>query len=234
MWPKKVKRKKMGYGILTQQLQRAPVSKCTHGLPIAPIQMLPELLIQVIQTVKLFPVIEIPLVVPMTAFHLAIVPGCSGRDQNMLNTRLFKHNIKWAFLRFADVFVGELCTIIGLDPLDRERKCFLKHPEEFHSIFRCMLLKRIYKSYTGTLINCGPKSVLFYLQVSGQQHLLFSQDKGEVSGRKSSFHALFLQTNSLSYIGSFKKTEGELAQHIQIEWRIVFPRMRGILAKDHI
>ena len=60
------------------------------------------------------------------------------------------------------------------------------------------------------------KSIPLFEKSPGQQHLLFSQDKGEVSGRKSSFHALFLQTNPLAYIGSFEKTEGELAQHIQI------------------
>ena len=151
------KPKPLGCGqLFTKQLQWAFVAEGSHRLTIAPSQILSEFLVQIFQTIKLLPIIEIPLVISVTAFHLAVVPRGAGWDQNMLNTCLVQCNIKRTFLRFTDVFVGELCTIIGLDPLDWKWKCFLKHLKEFHTIFRRVLFKCIYKPYTSTFVNGSP------------------------------------------------------------------------------
>ena len=56
----------------------------SHGFVIVPDNMSSQLLVQIQNTPECFPIIEIPLVISMTAFYFPIVPGCPRRNQHML------------------------------------------------------------------------------------------------------------------------------------------------------
>ena len=89
------KPKPLGCGqLFTKQLQWAFVAEGSHRLTIAPRQILSEFLVQIFQTIKLLPIIEIPLVISVTAFHLAVVPGSEGADQLMADAQLIKCVLK--------------------------------------------------------------------------------------------------------------------------------------------
>ena len=74
----------------------------------------------------------------------------------MLHTGVLQSDVKRTEFRIADVLVFKLRSVIRLDCLNLERKYFLKHFEELHRVFRCMLLKPVNKSYSGAFIDCCP------------------------------------------------------------------------------
>ena len=92
----------------------------------------------------------------MTPLYLAVVPRRSGWNQLVLHTGVLQSNVKRTEFRIADVLVCKLRSVIRLDRLNLERKYFLKHFEELHRVFRCMLLKPVNKSYSGAFIDCCP------------------------------------------------------------------------------
>ena len=92
----------------------------------------------------------------MTPLYLAVVPRRSGWDQLVLHAGVLQSNVKRTEFRIADVLVCKLRPVIRLDCLNLERKYFLKHFEELYRVFRCMLLKSIYKAQTGTLVDSSP------------------------------------------------------------------------------
>lgn len=92
----------------------------------------------------------------MTPLYLAVVPRRSGRNQLVLHTGVLQSNVKRTEFHIADVLVCKLRSVIRLDCLNLERKYFLKHFEELHRVFRCMLLKPVNKSYSGAFIDCCP------------------------------------------------------------------------------
>lgn len=88
----------------------------------------------------------------MTPLYLAVVPRCSGRNQLVLHTGVLQNNVKRTEFCIADVLVCKLRSVIRLDCLNLERKYFLKHFEELHRVFRCMLLKAVNESYSGAFV----------------------------------------------------------------------------------
>lgn len=88
----------------------------------------------------------------MPPLYLAIVPRRSGWDQIVLHTGVLQSDVKRTEFRIADVLVCKLRSVIRLDRLNLERKYFLKHFEELHRVFRCMLLKPVNKSYSGAFV----------------------------------------------------------------------------------
>ena len=104
----------------TQQVNRTLSVQRAHRLTVAPVQVFLQLVVQIFYTGKLFPVIEIPLVISVASFRLAIVPRCPGRNQDMLYSGFLQGNIKRALFRFTDILVGELRAVICLDSLNRK------------------------------------------------------------------------------------------------------------------
>ena len=92
----------------------------------------------------------------MTPLYLAVVPRRSGWDQLVLHAGVLQSDVKRTEFHIADVLVCKLRPVIRLDCLNLERKYFLKHFEELHRVFRCMLLKPVNKSYSGAFIDCCP------------------------------------------------------------------------------
>lgn len=88
----------------------------------------------------------------MTPLYLAVVPRRSGWNQLVLHTGVLQSDVKRTEFRIADVLVCKLRSVIRLDCLNLERKYFLKHFEELHRVFRCMLLKPVNKSYSGAFV----------------------------------------------------------------------------------
>lgn len=142
--------------LFTQQFNRTFVAKCAHRLAVAPVQMLFQLTVQIIYTGKLLPIIEIPLAISVAPFYLTVVPRSPGWNENMFDLCFLQSNVKRTHLCFADILVGELRPVVRLDSLDREWKRLLQHPEKLHRILRCMLLKAIHKTHSGTFINGCP------------------------------------------------------------------------------
>lgn len=101
-------------------------------------------------------VVKVPLVAAVASFYLAVVPRRSGWDQLMKNSRPLQYNVKRTFFCIADVFIGELRSIICLDCLYLKRKRLLEHSEKFHRILRRMLLEAIDEPHPGTFVNCRP------------------------------------------------------------------------------
>ena len=98
-----------------------------HGLVVAPFKMCLELFIQFFYAAKMLPIVKIPLVVAVTALHLAIVPRRSRRNQNMFDTPFLQQLIHRIFLGFTDEFVSKFSTVVRLNCLDRKRKCLDEH-----------------------------------------------------------------------------------------------------------
>ena len=126
-----------------------------------------ELFIQFFHIRELLPIVEVPLVVAVAAFYLAIVPGCPGRDQLVRDSCCFQRNIKGAFLCIADVFVGEFRAIVCLNCLDLKWKRFLKHFEEFYSVFWGVFLKAIDKPHSGTFVDSCPLVKVLFIPFCG-------------------------------------------------------------------
>ena len=61
---------------------------------------------QLFYAAKMLPIVKIPLVVAVTALHLAIVPRRSRRNQNMFDTPFLQQLIHRIFLGFTDEFVS--------------------------------------------------------------------------------------------------------------------------------
>ena len=93
---------------------------------VAPNQMFFGFLIELINTSKGFPVIKIPLVISVTSLYLSVVPRRPRWYQNMLYSHFLQCFLKWAFICFADVFVGKLCSVICLYCSYLKRKYFLQ------------------------------------------------------------------------------------------------------------
>ena len=80
------------------------------------------------------------------------VPRRSGRNQLVLPAGVLQSDVKRTEFHIADGLVCKLSSVIRLDCLNLERKYFLKHFEELHRVFRCMLLKPVNKSYSGAFV----------------------------------------------------------------------------------
>ena len=73
-----------------------------------------ELFIQFFYAAKMLPIVKIPLVVAVTALHLAIVPRRSRRNQNMFDTPFLQQLIHRIFPGFTDEFVSKFSTVQAL------------------------------------------------------------------------------------------------------------------------
>ena len=116
--------------LLSQQLSRALVFQRPHWLVVAPEQVLCQFLIEVLEAAECLPVIEVSLVVSVTALHLSVVPRCPWCDQLVLDPQAAQLLVKRAFLCVTDIFVGKLRTVVRLDCLDFEGKHFYQHPQK--------------------------------------------------------------------------------------------------------
>ena len=117
--------------LLSQQLSRTLILQCPHPLVIAPDQVLCQLLVEVLQAVECFPIVEIPLVISVAALHFSVVPWRSRRNLLVGDPKLSQRLIKRSFLCVTDILVGKLCAIVRLDRLDFERK-YLQYPQKFN------------------------------------------------------------------------------------------------------
>ena len=108
-------------------MDRTLPAERAHGLVVAPFKMCLELFIQFFYAAKMLPIVKIPLVVAVTALHLAIVPRRSRRNQNMFDTPFLQQLIHRIFLGFTDEFVSKFSTVVRLNCLDRKRKCLDEH-----------------------------------------------------------------------------------------------------------
>ena len=114
----------------------------------------------------------------MTPLYLAVVPRRSGWDQLVLHAGVLQSNVKRTEFRIADILVCKLRPVIRLDCLNLERKYFLKHFEELHRVFRCMLLKPVNKSYSGAFVYGCPLGISAFrpvlLRLSGSYCAVFT------------------------------------------------------------
>ena len=115
-----------------------------HCLVVAPNQMFFGFLIELINTSKGFPVIKIPLVISVTSLYLSVMPRRPRWYQNMLYSHFLQCFLKWAFICFADVFVGKLCSVICLYCSYLKRKYFYKHFQKLYRVLGRMLFKAVY------------------------------------------------------------------------------------------
>ena len=66
---------------------RVPVERSHGEVIILPLSD-SELLFEVLKRIELVASIEFLIILPMTAFHFPVVPGCERPDQLMLNAKL--------------------------------------------------------------------------------------------------------------------------------------------------
>ena len=83
--------------LLPEKLDRTLPAERAHGFVVAPFKMCLELFIQFFYAAKMLPIVKIPLVVAVTALHLAIVPRRSRRNQNMFDTPFLQQLIHRIF-----------------------------------------------------------------------------------------------------------------------------------------
>ena len=153
--------------LFSQKFQWASTAKCSHRFSVAPSKVYFEFFVQFFHIGELLPIVEVPLVVAVAAFYLAVVPRRSGWDQLVKNSRLFQRNIKRTFFCIADVFIGELRAIVCLDCLYLKWKRLLEHSEEFHRVLWGMFLKAVDKPYSGTFIDSRPLIQMLPISLCG-------------------------------------------------------------------
>ena len=115
-----------------------------------------EFSIQFLHIGKLFPVVEVTLVASVAALHLAVVPGCPGRDQLMGDLSGGQSFLEGAQFLITDEAISKLCAIVRLHGPDREREGLEQPFQEIHRVFRRVFFIAVYEPKTGTLVDSGP------------------------------------------------------------------------------
>ena len=105
--------------ILDKELERRKPAKRPHRKVVGAAVMDSKLLVKVIKREKAVTGIKALLVLPVAAFHLAIVAGCVGTDELVADTQLsgggFKESRQVPFT--VGETIGELKSVVGLDTL---------------------------------------------------------------------------------------------------------------------
>ena len=105
--------------ILDKELERRKPAKRPHRKVVGAAVMDSKLLVKVIKREKAVTGIKALLVLPVAAFHLAIVAGCVGTDELVADTQLsgggFKESRQVPFT--VGETIGELKSVVCLDTL---------------------------------------------------------------------------------------------------------------------
>ena len=74
--------------LFVEDLNRTFVAERSHYFVVAPFKVFFQFFIQFINAAECFPIIKIPLVIPVASFHFTVMPRRSRRYQFVLDMQL--------------------------------------------------------------------------------------------------------------------------------------------------
>lgn len=123
---------------------------------VIPIVVPLELLLEVLEAVKGVCGIEPFIVLPVTSFHLPVVPGCVWPDQLMLYPMCSQMFLKQGRLvPLCGETVGEFCPIICLNAFDSIREGLYQMLQEYSGGIGAVFLKCFHIPPAGVFVDGG-------------------------------------------------------------------------------